>query len=44
MKCWIYGERFTFTIGEQKFYKSKGVKHSKKCNDCLNERDGEFFY
>ncbi|EKN71461.1 hypothetical protein BABA_01445 [Neobacillus bataviensis LMG 21833] len=44
LKCWICGERFTFSIGEQNFYKSKGFKYSKRCNDCRNERDDEFFY
>lgn len=44
LKCWVCGERFTFTIGEQKFYKGKGFKYPKRCKECRNERDEEFLY
>lgn len=42
LKCWECGKRFTFTIGEQKFYKSKGFKYPKWCKDCRNKWDDEF--
>jgi superfamily II DNA helicase RecQ len=42
LKCWDCGNRFTFTIGEQKFYKSKGFKYPKRCKDCRNKRVDEF--
>lgn len=34
IKCWECGERFTFTIGEQKFYKERGLSQPKRCEDC----------
>ncbi|MCB5238643.1 RQC-minor-1 family DNA-binding protein [Niallia circulans] len=34
LKCWICGERFTFTIGEQQFYKKKGFTFPKRCKNC----------
>jgi hypothetical protein len=34
LKCWICGDRFLFTVGEQKFYKQKGFTYPKKCKDC----------
>jgi Probable zinc-ribbon domain/RQC domain len=44
LKCWVCGERFTFSTGEQKFYKRKGFKYSKRCKKCRNEMDNEFAY
>jgi len=38
LKCWDCGNRFTFTIGKQKFYKCKGFKYPKRCKDCGNEK------
>ncbi|TLS36035.1 RQC-minor-1 family DNA-binding protein [Pseudalkalibacillus caeni] len=34
IKCWSCGERFTFTVGEQQFYKQKGFALPKRCKDC----------
>ncbi|WP_188456245.1 RQC-minor-1 family DNA-binding protein [Virgibacillus oceani] len=43
LKCWECGNRFTFTIGEQQFYKSKGFVHPKRCKNCREKRyDDEF--
>lgn len=45
LKCWDCGKRFTFTVGEQKFYKQKGFSDPKRCEECRLERKlfGEFF-
>jgi hypothetical protein len=34
LKCWVCGERFTFTVGEQKFLKKKGFQLPKTCKKC----------
>lgn len=34
LKCWECGDRFTFTVGEQRFYKQKGFVHPKRCGSC----------
>ena len=34
VKCWECGERFIFTVGEQKFYQQKGFVYPKRCEDC----------
>ncbi|MFZ3580248.1 RQC-minor-1 family DNA-binding protein [Virgibacillus sp. DJP39] len=39
LKCWVCGERFPFTTGEQQFYKQKGFVHPKRCKEC---REAEF--
>ncbi|MBM4765340.1 hypothetical protein GNT69_24250 [Bacillus sp. B15-48] len=44
LKCWGCGERFTFTTGEQQFFKRKGFSYLKRCKKCRNEMDDEFFY
>ncbi|WP_051030979.1 RQC-minor-1 family DNA-binding protein [Robertmurraya massiliosenegalensis] len=44
LKCWVCGERFTFTIDEQRYYKSKGFKNPKRCKACRKEKDDVFFY
>jgi hypothetical protein len=38
LKCVECGERFTFTVGEQKFYKQKGFALPKRCEECRDER------
>ncbi|NIK30046.1 superfamily II DNA helicase RecQ [Thalassobacillus devorans] len=43
LKCYECGERFLFTVGEQKFYKQKGFVYPKRCNECRNQRDEEEF-
>ena len=44
LKCWICGDWFTFTIGEQQFYKKKGLSLPKRCQKCRNKRDHELFF
>lgn len=43
LKCWECGKRFTFTVGEQQFYKQKGFTFPKRCKDCRDQRDDIFF-
>jgi hypothetical protein len=38
LKCWECGNRFTFTVDEQKFFKKKGVKLPKTCKRCHSKR------
>jgi len=38
LKCWECGERFTFTVGEQRFYKEKGFSMPKRCEKCREKR------
>lgn len=38
-ECWKCDNRFTFTIGEQKFYKQKGLSDPKLCEECRLERE-----
>lgn len=43
IKCWKCGERFTFTIGEQKFYKERDLSQPNRCEDCrMNATYGDF--
>ncbi|ASK60766.1 superfamily II DNA helicase [Virgibacillus phasianinus] len=43
LKCWECGERFTFRVGEQRFYKQKGFVYPKRCTDCRDKiRYGDF--
>lgn len=44
LKCWVCGGRFTFTTGEQKFYKKKGFSYPKRCKKCRNEKDNELSF
>ncbi|WP_096155641.1 zinc-ribbon domain containing protein [Bacillus sp. FJAT-45066] len=34
LKCWDCWDRYTFTIGEQEFYKQKGFVYPKRCKEC----------
>ncbi|WP_269412287.1 zinc-ribbon domain containing protein [Lentibacillus daqui] len=44
LKCWECGDRFTFSIGEQKFFKDMGFQWPKRCEKCRLERKfGELF-
>ena len=43
LKCWECGERFLFTVGEQRFYKQKGFNYPKRCEECREKRHGFFF-
>jgi hypothetical protein len=38
LKCWECGNRFTFTVDEQKFFKKKGFKLPKSCKRCRSKR------
>ncbi|MEC5422928.1 RQC-minor-1 family DNA-binding protein [Virgibacillus sp. C22-A2] len=38
IKCWECGNRFTFTVGEQKIYKQKGFSDPKRCEECRLEQ------
>lgn len=38
LKCWECGERFTFTVEEQRFFKQKGFVLPKRCRDCRFKR------
>ncbi len=42
LKCWECGDRFTFTIGEQQFYKQKGFVHPKRCESCRGKKYLDF--
>lgn len=37
LKCWDCGNRFTFSVGEQKFFKQKGLSHPKRCSKCRDK-------
>ncbi|MRH41183.1 superfamily II DNA helicase [Aquibacillus halophilus] len=41
IKCWECGDRFVFTVGEQKFFKQKGFVLPRRCQNC---RDKERYY
>lgn len=37
--CKDCGEEFTFTVGEQQFYKEKGLENSPvRCKDCRDKK------
>ncbi|MDC3412075.1 zinc-ribbon domain containing protein [Aquibacillus sp. 3ASR75-11] len=38
LKCWDCGDRFTFSVGEQRFFKQKGFTLPKRCEECRMER------
>ena len=40
IKCKDCGEMFTFTEGEQKFYKEKGLIKPKRCKNCRQIKKG----
>ncbi|WP_174614582.1 RQC-minor-1 family DNA-binding protein [Virgibacillus ihumii] len=43
LKCWECGDRFTFSVGEQQFYKQKGFVYPKRCPKCREKREMERF-
>lgn len=44
IKCWECGERFTFTVGEQQFFKQKGFSDPKRCSECrFKHKYGDLF-
>ncbi|OIJ15332.1 superfamily II DNA helicase [Anaerobacillus alkalilacustris] len=42
LKCYKCGERFTFSVGEQKFYKQKGFVLPRSCEKCRDRRYEDF--
>lgn len=38
LKCWDCGNRFIFTVGEQNFFKQKGLHLPKRCPKCRERR------
>ena len=39
LTCRDCGNEFTFTVGEQQFYQSKGLQHEpRRCPECRNAR------
>ncbi|MFG6115531.1 RQC-minor-1 family DNA-binding protein [Halobacillus sp. MO56] len=44
LKCYECGERFVFTVGEQRFYKEKGFVYPKRCEKCRHKRDEELLW
>ncbi|GGJ94718.1 hypothetical protein GCM10007063_16560 [Lentibacillus kapialis] len=43
LKCWVCGERFLFTAGEQHFFKQKGFVDPKRCPSCRGKRDDDIW-
>ena len=43
LKCWECGERFTFTVAEQQFFKQKRFQLPKTCKPCLKKRKELFW-
>lgn len=42
IQCIDCGEEFTFTAGEQAFYKEKGLDNEpKRCRECRNKKKEE---
>lgn len=41
IKCWECGNRFTFTVGEQQFYKEMGFHEPKRCPTCREKQKYE---
>lgn len=39
--CKDCGKEFTFTVGEQEFYKEKGFSNPVRCKDCRKKRKAE---
>ncbi len=44
LKCYECGDRFTFSIGEQQFFKQKGFALPKRCSGCRESRELEKFF
>lgn len=45
IKCWICGNRFTFTVGEHKFHKEMGFQEPRKCPTCREKQKyGELIF
>ncbi len=42
IRCKSCGKVFTFSIGEQEFYKSKSFPFPKRCKKCSKERRRKF--
>ncbi len=42
LECWECGNRFTFTIGEQKFFREMGFDLPKRCQKCRDKRRFEY--
>lgn len=40
LKCWVCGDRFVFSLGEQQFFKKRGLSHPKRCQECRDEGKG----
>ncbi|MCM3620381.1 zinc-ribbon domain-containing protein [Sutcliffiella horikoshii] len=38
---WICGERFEFSLGEQRFYKRESFSYPKRCQECRDEMEGD---
>jgi hypothetical protein len=38
IKCWDCGNRFTYSAGEQKFFKQKGYTRPKRCPKCRDKK------
>ena len=39
LRCRECGDYFTFSIGEQQFYKRKGFVHLKRCPACREKKE-----
>ncbi|AST89876.1 MULTISPECIES: RQC-minor-1 family DNA-binding protein [Sutcliffiella] len=44
LKCWECGDRFTFTVEEQKLYRQKGFVHPKRCKSCRRKKRYEDYF
>lgn len=42
LRCIECGNYFTFSVGEQQFYKRMGFVHPSRCESCREKRDLEF--
>ncbi|ALX50210.1 RQC-minor-1 family DNA-binding protein [Lentibacillus amyloliquefaciens] len=42
LRCIKCGNYFTFSVGEQQFYKRMGFVHPRRCKSCREKRDLEF--
>lgn len=43
LKCWECGERFTFSVREQQFFKQKRFNLPKRCGTCRFQREEMYF-
>ncbi|MCM1370287.1 MAG: zinc-ribbon domain-containing protein [Clostridium sp.] len=39
--CSDCGNEFTFTVGEQEFYKEKGFNDPQRCKECRDKRKAQ---